>query len=89
MILLVGWADKSPRKYIKILAKDNKTIINLLKVISWHAHCELFVKIKRNNTIKIALLKSNFIFAGGRGKEVLLSRKPNKYFNIEKQLKKE
>lgn len=73
IIFATGWSDKSKRKYIKVLAKDEKSADNLLKVINWNMPGEkFFAKIKKNNPLRRVLQKNNFTFAGDRGKEILL-----------------
>ena len=72
--LVVGWADKSSRKYIKILAKDEGIVDHLLQAINWNIKCELFIKLKRKNPLLRVFYKNQFVFCGGRGKEILLKR---------------
>ena len=86
MVIIIGYADKSPRKYMKLLAKDEKEIDRLIKNINWNISEELFCKIKKTNPLKNILLKNKWKFAGDRGKEILLKRevielvkKENKY----------
>ena len=75
LIFVTGFSDKSERKYIKPLARDTESADRLIKVLVWHMKCDLWVKIKKKNPIRKALLKNNFRFAGDRGKEILLMRK--------------
>jgi len=70
--IVVGYSDNAPRKYLKILAKDDKTVEALIKVISWDIKDDLWIKIKKNNPIRKILEKNHFCFKGGRGKEILL-----------------
>jgi hypothetical protein len=81
IILVTGFSDKSPRKYVKILTESVESADRLLKVLIWNIDCDLWAKIKKNNPVKEALRKNGFKFAGDRGKEILLKRKqmPKKY----------
>lgn len=75
IIMITGWADKSPRKYLKILAKNNKIVNNLLKVLLWNfSNINLYAKLKWKSPSVEILNKYGFKFLGGRGKEVLLVR---------------
>ena len=67
-----GFADNSPRKYIKILSKTEEKAENLIKVAFQNVKCNLYAKIKKNNPLKLALQRNRFKFAGDRGKEILL-----------------
>jgi len=78
VIFIHGWSDKSDRKYIKILAKNDELGDKLLKYIIWEIDCDLYAKVKKNNPIREILQKNSFIFAGDRGKEVLLCKKYSK-----------
>ena len=69
---VIGFSDNSPRKYLKVLAKDVETATTLVKNLYWHIKADLFYKVKANNPLKDKLLKSGFSFIGERGKEVLL-----------------
>jgi len=79
IVVITGWSDKSPRKYVKLLAKDNTILDKLLKNLDWSISNDLFIKIKRNNPLKEVLLKNKYKFIGGRGKEILLMKKGVKY----------
>ena len=76
IILVTGFADKNfPRKYIKILAKDNNSADKLLKVLIWNFNLDLFIKIKKQNPLKEVLEKNNFRIKADRGSEWLMIRK--------------
>jgi len=76
--IIVGYSDNAPRKYLKILAKKDKDVEALVKIISWNIKEDLWVKIKKNNPMRKILEKNNFRFKAGRGAEVLLiKRKSN------------
>jgi hypothetical protein len=83
--IIVGYSDKSPRKYLKILTKEIKDVEPLLKILFWNSkEKEIYIKLKNNNPLKDLLLSkpckkengrliySGFEFVGGRGKETLL-----------------
>ena len=75
IVLVVGFSDKSRRKYIKILTKSTANIDTLLKTINWDISCDLFAKIKKNNPLIEILKKYDFEYFKDRGKEILLCRK--------------
>lgn len=70
-----GFSDNAPRKYVKILPKTEEGAERLIKVILQNIHCDLFIKIKKNNPIKEILKRNQFFFVGDRGREILLKRK--------------
>jgi len=74
MAIIIGYAEKSPRKYMKLLAKDDKVADKLVKNINWNITEELYCKIKKTNPLKNILLKNRWNFVGDRGKEILLKR---------------
>lgn len=88
MAIVTGFSDNMPRKYLKILSKTDEDAKKLVKIISWKLDCDLYIKIKKNNPLKGALLKSGFQFLGGRGKEILLMKKGEKYVNRDKRQSK-
>jgi len=75
MIFVTGWSDNFDRKYVKILAVDNKSADKLLKVMLWNIKTDLYIKIKKNNPLLAILKENNYRFVGDRGLEVLLCRK--------------
>jgi len=75
IIFIYGWSDKSDRKYIKILAKNDELGDKLLKYIIWEINNDLYAKVKKNNPIREVLQKNGFMWKGDRGKEVLLCKK--------------
>ena len=77
IILVDGFADSYPRKYVKILARNEEDASQLIKLLNWNLPSEeLYAKLKKNNPILRALQKNSFNFVGDRGKEILLCRKP-------------
>lgn len=75
LALVVGFSDNAPRKYIKILAKNDSSAEKLIKVILKNINCDIYAKIKKNNPIKKILENIGFDFVAPRGKEVLLKRR--------------
>ena len=73
---IFGWSDKNDRKYLRILARNDKAVYNLIKVLDWHIDCPLYIKIKKNNPIRKILETNNFIYKGNRGSEILLCKSP-------------
>ena len=85
LVLVTGYSDNSPRKYLKILTKEIKDVDPLLQILFWNLkEKEVYIKVKNNNPLKDYLLSkhckrengrlvfSGFEFVGGRGKESLL-----------------
>jgi len=72
---VIGYSDKAPRKYLKILVNNLDDVDGLIKTLYWHVKTDLFCKLKNNNPLKDKLLRCGFSFVGGRGKEVLLVHK--------------
>jgi len=83
--IITGWSDKSPRKYLKLLAKDEKIADKLVKNINWNISEELYCKIKKKNPLRTILLKNKWKFAGDRGKELLLKRETVEIIKREKK----
>ena len=75
IIFITGWSDKAPRKYLKILAKNEHCADRLLKATLWRIDEDLFIKLKKNNPLIRVLENNNFRFLGNRGKEILFCRK--------------
>lgn len=73
--VVTGWSDKSARKYVKILTRDEKLADRMLKIITWTTTCDLYVKIKKNNKFLKTFQRNFFKFVGDRGQEILLLRK--------------
>ena len=71
---IIGYSEKAPRKFVKILVKDDKLADKIIKNINWAISDELFIKIKENNPLKKILLRNRFKYFGNRGKEILLKR---------------
>jgi len=88
-LLIVGYADKHDRKYIKVFAHEERIITALFKMLAWTIDCDLYLKIRKDNPILKCLEKPTsdkisyryfFIMAGDRGannERVLLIYKPD------------
>ena len=74
IIFICGFSDKAPRKYLKILSKDDEATNKLVKSLQWNIKEDLYIKLKKNNPTKLVLERNGFRFAGDRGKECLLCR---------------
>lgn len=74
ILLIVGFSDKAPRKYLKIHADNLKVVNGLLRVLNWNYEGEVFLKIKKTNPVFKLLRKYRFRMIGNRGKEVLFSK---------------
>lgn len=77
--VIIGYSEKSPRKYLKLLSKDEKIADKFLKNLDWNIPDDIFIKIKKNNPLKQILLRNKYKFIGDRGKEILLMKKGVKY----------
>lgn len=75
LIFICGYSDKFPRKYLKILAKNEDSANQLLKILSWNIKEDLYAKIKKTNPIMRVLERNGFRFIKDRGAEALLFRK--------------
>lgn len=94
ILLISGYSDNAPRKYLKILAKDNKSVERLFSVLFWNISYDyLWIKLKKKNTL-VKILQSekeykenglNFRVKGHRGEEILLVKKYFKYNNVVKK----
>ena len=74
--LIIGFSDKSPRKYLKVLAKNKQIAYNLAKVlVEWNNNgIELYAKLKKTNPLIEIFKELGFEFKASRGKEILLYR---------------
>ena len=67
------------RYYVKIITKNNSTARDLLTTLSWNCGLEVFAKVKKNDPLLNVFKKKGFRFAGSRGVQILLNRKPIHY----------
>jgi hypothetical protein len=74
--ICIIYGEKSYRPYLKFLTKNNKVCNNLLLYLLWHySNQDLFIKLKRNNSLSREFQNKGFVFLGSRGNEILLQRK--------------
>ena len=74
ILLVTGYSDNFKRKYIKILAENNEIIYNLLQMLIMNIEEDLFIKVNKRNPIIKILREFEFVFQGGRGKQILMKR---------------
>ena len=75
ILFVLGYSDKFPRKYIKLLTKNNSIAGEMLVVLLDNIKEDLYVKINKRNPLIPTLQMFDFEFKAGRGKEILLCRK--------------
>lgn len=73
--VILGFSDKSERKYLKILVKDINDVEEFIKEIDYSINIDLYTKLKKNNPIIPLLKYCGFEFKAGRGKEILLFKR--------------
>lgn len=80
LAFVVGFADKNPRKYLKIVGRNLKEINRFLNfALKWNIpKVDLYAKMKKANKIVSVLQKNGFQIIGDRGREYLLCRKVKK-----------
>lgn len=79
IIAISGISDNSSRCYVKVLASSGYIANNLVKAVERvFVGTELYAKIKKNNPLVRTLQYNGFVFAGGRGKEILLKKEIKK-----------
>jgi hypothetical protein len=75
-----GFSDKNQRKFIKILSIDTNSARKALTCLLYQfGDKEWWVKVKKNNPLLKVYQGMGFNFEGGRGEEVLLVRKADKF----------
>ena len=89
-LITYGLHDKSDRKYIKVLSKDNAITKKLLISFLYDfGDKDFFLKVKRNNPVGRIAQGLGFVFLGGRGSEILFLRKAKKIFRNPNQRDKD
>ena len=73
------------RYYVKVVAKNNKIANDLLTVLLWNCGLEVFTKVKKDDKLLNVFKRKGFRFAGSRGLQILLNRKPIHYKIYEKE----
>ena len=87
ILLIVGYCDKSERKYIKVLSKNKQDFQDLFSYLQWQDLKNLFIKSRNNNKNFVKydekinrykpsyiLRKSGFSIIAVRDREILLKR---------------
>jgi len=64
------------RYYVKLCCDTASTAEKLLTVLLWNINKELYIKLRKDSEYLEVFRKKGFKFKGGRGIQVLLSRKP-------------
>lgn len=82
--IVKGKSENVERNYIKILASDYYTVIDLLTVFSWNCGKEVYIKLHKNSPYLKAFYSKGFKFNGGRGEQVLLKRDKRIIVNSDK-----
>lgn len=93
ILLIVGYKDKSPRKYLKILSNSEKTTRHLFSYLDWKQLKNVFIKAhnKNKNLVKFDsnqkkfkpsyyARKAGFKIIAEREKEILLMFDENQLF---------
>jgi len=75
ILLVIGYADKAPRKYIKILSNTTKIADGLIRTLFWNCPATYFLKIKKENSLIALTRKYRFQYIGNRGYEILFNKK--------------
>ena len=76
LLLIIGYSDKFPRKYVKLLAENSKYTIDMLKFLKWnYFEKDLYAKFKKENPLSTMIIKTGFIKIGDRGRELLFFKK--------------
>jgi len=76
LALITGRADKTKRRYIKILTRDNHVVNKIMKIISWNIfQTDLYIQVKKNSKFMNTLQHNNFYLHKDIGNELILIRK--------------
>lgn len=74
--ILLIYRSKGFRPYLKVLAKTDKYLIDLLKWFRWNFNeVDMYLKCKKDNPLSKKILKTGFVLIGNRGKELLFFKK--------------
>lgn len=60
VLLILGYTDKMPKKYIHFLTDNDKVTKNLLKFLFWTLDIDVYIKVKIDNPLKYILQKNYF-----------------------------
>jgi len=96
VLLIIGYKDKFPRKYIKVLSRSKHDFQDLFAYLQWQNLKDLFIKVRNTNKNFVKydektkrykpsyiLRKSGFSIIAVRDREVLL-KKENKIYIYKK-----
>lgn len=72
--IIVGHAEKTKRKYVKLLSNDKKTADEILQLIILDSDEDLWVKIKNNNSLLDVFKNNGFFYYKNRGAETLFKK---------------
>ncbi len=75
MGIVVGFAEKTERKFLKMLAKDNKIANELMLILLSEVKDEIYIKVKKNNPLLKIFEYWGFEWLAGRGSENLYIRR--------------
>jgi hypothetical protein len=68
--------EKGFRPYVKLLSKNSKYTIDMLKFLKWNfSEIDLYFKLKKENPLTSMIIKTGFIKIGDRGRELLFFKK--------------
>ena len=81
IVLVIGYAEKANRKYVKLLAENQKVADNLLKYLNWNHKKDIHAKLNNKNPLVQVFKNNGFKFLGGRGSQTLLVRSKNGTYN--------
>jgi hypothetical protein len=71
ILIIVGYSDHFPRKYVKCLANDIYIANKLFRFLNLNYNGELFMKLKQNNPLCEIIKIHKFEQCAFRGKELL------------------
>jgi hypothetical protein len=66
------------RYYIKVKAKTTNIAKNVITVLLWNTHQEVYAKVRKDNKFLQTFRNKGFRFLGGRGIQILMMYKPKK-----------
>lgn len=74
--IMIILREKGYRPYIKLLAKNSKYTIDMLKFLKWNfSEIDLYFKLKKENPLSEQIKRAGFVMIGDRGKELLFFKK--------------
>lgn len=73
--LILGFADKNPKRYLQLLTNNDNITKNILKYIFWNIKEDLYIKVKLSNPLGNLLERNHFKKIANRGNENLYLHK--------------